>query len=273
MKVNKLGKAVLESGLRFKEFLRFHSIGCKYDTFYCWCTTAQKTPQEANMVYIDRIASALNTTRIDVLNMISDKSTYDIEFHRDPKKITKVDKVKEDDNLFKRVRKQKGLTVAQLAEMLGIDNNQIIYDIENGKRADFPATEITKKYIELLDISFTQFKSTVKELRDKVKSSNGAKEEEKPYENPYVSIFKKMNEQPTDGCIENPDREIIEVDIPEESHTPFQDACKVLYDLPKTPAKAVLSEITINKVMSLIYGQVDYITYKQVEDTLKGVNE
>lgn len=37
--------------------------------------------------------------------------------------------------------------------------------------------------------------------------------------------------------------------------------------------KAVLSEATINKVMELIYGQVDYITYKQVEETLKGVNE
>lgn len=273
MKVNRLGKAVLESGLRFKEFLRFHSIGCKYDTFYSWCTVVQTTPQETNMVYIDRIAKALNTTRIDVLNMISDKSTYDIEFHRDPKKITKVDKVKENDNLFKRIRKQKGISVAQLAEMIGLDNKQIIYDIENGKRSDFPDTEITKKYIELLGISFTQFKATIKELTEisskKDKARREAKKEEKIKRNSPSDDMDDVDDSVLKEL--EADNSVREFDISEEPNTPFQDACKVLYGLPKMPLpRAVLSEETVNTVMKLIYGQVDYEVYKQVEEVLRG---
>lgn len=294
MKVNRLGKAVLESGLRFKEFLRFHNIGCKYITFYGWCTTAQTTPQETNMVYIDRIASALGTTRIDVLNMISDKSTYDIEFHRDPNKNVTIEQaptIVEENNFLKQLRKEKGLTVAQVADMIGLEKKQILTDIENGKRRHFPSVSNLNEYLKLFDISFAQFQKTIKDLcedrnsklkEEKIKRNSpsddmdnvddSVREELEP-ENPYVSIFMKMGEQPNDGCIENPDREITEVDIPEEPHTPFQDACKILYGLPRTPYKAVLSEATINKVMELIYGQVDYITYKQVEETLKGVNE
>ena len=275
MKVNRLGKAGLESGLRFKEFLRFHNIGCKYDTFYTWCTIAQKTPQEANMVYIDRIASALGTTRIDVLNMISDKTKFDVQFSRDPKK-NKVAEHKEEieeDNPLKRARKEKGLTVAQVADMIGLEKKQILTDIENGKRRHFPSVSNLNEYLKLFDISFTQFQKTIKEL---CKDRNAKLKEEKIKRNSPSDDMDNVDDSVRKELEpENPDREIIEVDIPEEPNTAFQEACKVFYNLPKTNvvAKAVLSEGTINKVMELIYGQVDYITYKQVEEALKGVNE
>ena len=274
MKVNRLGKAVLESGLRFKEFLRFHNIGCKYITFYGWCTTAQTTPQETNMVYIDRIASALGTTRIDVLNMISDKSTYDIEFHRDPNKNVTIEQaptIVEENNFFKQLRKEKGLTVAQVADMIGLEKKQILTDIENGKRRHFPSVSNLNEYLKLFDISFAQFQKTIKELCE---DRNSKLKEEKIKRNSPSDDMDNVDDSVREELEpENPDREIIEVDIPEAPHTPFQDACKILYGLPRTPSKAVLSEATINKVMELIYGQVDYITYKQVEETLKGVNE
>ena len=247
MKVNRLGYKVLtELGYKsLKECYEANNLDCSYDAFYKWCV-GRTSPSDRCSLCIDKLAGMLDVHGNDVLNMIASKPTFDI-----PITIRGVYST-HCDNLFKQKRAELGLTAKELGDIIGCDK-QMIADIENGKRCNFPDNEIAKNYIELLDISFTQFQNTISALRhdNQLRDSERRKEKEINKESEdmqEIAVSYITQGQPTIGCIENPAKTIFEG----------------MNRQPLLPAE------DMQKVMSLLYGKVDFHTFKQIERILGG---
>ena len=251
MQVNRLGYKVLtELGYKsIKACYEANNLDCSYDAFYKWCV-GRTSPSDRYSLCIDKLAGMLDVHRNDVLNMIASKPTFDI-----PVTIRGVYST-HCDNLFKQKRVELGLTAKELGEIIGCDQ-QMINDIENGKRCNFPDTEIAKNYIQLLDISFTQFQNTISALRH----DNQLRDSERRKE-------KEINKESEDM------QEIVMPDVTQEQVEDIKEAMNnvKLEVMPVEPTpKCKLPAEDMQTVMSLLYGKVDFNTFKTIENILMGV--
>lgn len=284
MRVNRLGKIILESYSGLKEFIAKNDLKVNFRTLYGWCTEYSSTPNLKNYIHIDAIAKVLGANRQDILDMIATKAVFDIE----PKKEEKPKKVEPKkgrgmykrvaDNLLKQKRMELGFMQKELAELIGLDNKQILVDIENGKRTNFPNSEILKNYLEALDISFTQFQNEINALRKKEKARDTERNEEK--RNAFIDkIYGGYDEEAIekrDKVMEEFNNEY-EVDYtgteavikPKEDVevNPWVDIFKKTGESQKNP---LLPAEDMQTVMSLIYGKVDFKTFKTIERILGG---
>lgn len=250
MQVNRLGKKINDLGYRsMRDFIDTNNIKIEQTVLHRWCTKGS-TPNSVYSAEIDKLAGILDCSRIELLNMISSKPTFEVRSGRELPK-------REDGNLLKQKRYDLKLTSAELAELIGIGDKQVIMDVENGKRNKFPVgkEEAFKNYLDVLDISFTQFQKAVAEIKDK---------------------RRKIEEEP------DVIKAVIKATVTDEEVEAFEEAMSKPIPLtvcdpseyPSVPCKAPslpLDTEKINTVMSLIYGHVDYEVYKEVENILKGV--
>lgn len=147
VKLNRLGKAIAESGCgSLKKFITNKNLKVKYGTLYNWIATKATVNEYKSSLYIDEIADALDTTRIDVLNMIATEPIYDVKF---VKKHNEPTKVKTELQLM---REREGLSAKDVATLVGDCDAQFIYDIENGKIRNFHTSTQLKNYMELFGI-------------------------------------------------------------------------------------------------------------------------
>ena len=273
MQVNRLGKKINDLGYRsMRDFIETNNIKIEQTVLHRWCTKGS-TPNSVYSAEIDKLAGILDCSRIEVLNMIASKPSFDVKSGRELPK-------REDGNLLKQKRYDLKLTSAELAELIGIGDRQVIVDIENGKRAKFPVgkEEAFKNYLDALDISFTQFQKAVAEIKDKRRQMMWA-------DRLGNSISEEATVIPAEEVKEEPDvkvKDIVNVTVTDEEFEVFKEAMSKPIPLtacdpseyPSVPCKAPslpLDTEKINTVMSLIYGHVDYEVYKEVENILKGV--
>ena len=250
MQVNRLGKKIHDLGYKsMRDFIETNDIKIEKTVLNRWCTKGS-TPNSVYSAEIDKLAGILDCSRIEVLNMIASKPTFEVRSGRELPK-------REDGNILKQKRYDLKLTSAELAELIGIGDRQVIMDVENGKRNKFPVgkEEAFKNYLDVLDISFTQFQKAVAEIKDK---------------------RRKIEEEP------DVIKAVIKATVTDEEVEAFNEAMSKPIPLtacdpseyPSVPCKAPslpLDTEKINTVMSLIYGHVDYEVYKEVENILKGV--
>lgn len=257
MHVNRLGYKVLtELGYKsIKACYEANNLDCSYDAFYKWCV-GRTSPSDRYSLCIDKLAGMLDVHRNDVLNMIASKPTFDI-----PVTIRGVYST-HCDNLFKQKRVELGLTAKELGEIIGCDQ-QMIADIENGKRCNFPDNEIAKNYIELLDISFTQFQNTISALRhdNQLRDSERRKEKE----------INKGSETMLDKIYDTAEGK--EKDWEYKTKCTVGETPKVeeITEKPHREDKPLLPAEDMQTVMSLLYGKLDFATFKKVENILMGV--
>lgn len=338
VKVNRLGKMIYDEGYRsLKDFVATNNIGCNYSAIYSW-TTKKSTVFPQSIIYIDRIADALESSRIDVLNMISTDPSYDVSLIKSLNKSTKtktklqllretsdmsaddvaklisttediVDsqfvydiengkrrnfpsssvmknymelfglsfvlmheyqdeacekylqkdkerrpvRMRESNSELAELRAEKGYRVADLCEIIGLDNNQYLTDIEHGRRRYFPSEGIEKKYLETLGLTKEKFL----ELRDKAI--------QKRREEYAVNIKTKESEDM---------QEIVMPDVTQEQVEEIKEAMNnvklEVMAVEPTP-KCKLPAEDMQTVMSLLYGKLDFATFKKVENILMGV--
>lgn len=269
MRVNRLGKVILESYSGLKEFIAKNDLKVNFRTLYGWCTEYTSTPNLKNYIHIDAVAKALEVSRQSVLDMIATKAVYEVE----PKKELPMRSYNNADNLFKKTRRLVGLSPAELASRIGCEK-QIIYDIENGKRVTFPNSDMLKKYLEVMNLSFTQFQHEVNALREKVKPKereSSAKSREAKRSEIIDMIYGGYDEE----AIEKRDKVMEEFNNEYEvTHmgneaiiTPREDKC---IENPHKEKNPLLPAEDMQKVMSLLYGKVNFNTFKQIENILMG---
>lgn len=275
MRVNRLGKVILESYSGIKEFIAKNDLKVNFRTLYGWCTEYTSTPNLKNYIHIDAIANVLGTSRQDVLDMIATKAVFDVEPKKEEKPKTVEPKKgrgmykRVADNLLKQKRMELGFMQKELAELIGLDNKQILVDIENGKRTNFPNSEILKNYLEALDISFTQFQHEINALRNKER----ARDTERNKEKRNAFIDKLYGEE----AIEKRDKVMEEFD--KESEVTRMDTEVIIKskedEAIENPHKEEVITITngkipVEKILELIYGKVDFDTFRLVADILRG---
>lgn len=269
MRVNRLGKVILESYSGLKEFIAKNDLKVNFRTLYGWCTEYSSTPNLKNYIHIDAIAKVLGTSRQDILDMIATKAVFDIE----PKKEEKPKKVEPKkgrgmykrvaDNLLKQKRMDLGFKQSELAELIGLDNKQILVDIENGKRTNFPNSEILKNYLETLDISFSQFQSEINALRDKERARDTERNEGK--RNAFID---KIYESYDEEAIEKRDKVMEEFN--NEYEVAYTDTETIIKPKEEEVIKITNGKIPVEKILELIYGKVDFETFRLVADILRG---
>lgn len=265
MRVNRLGKVILESYSGIKEFIAKNDLKVNFRTLYGWCTEYTSTPNLKNYIHIDAIAKALEVSRDSVLDMIATKAVYEVE----PKKGRGMYK-KVADNLLKQKRMDLGFMQKELAELIGLDNKQILVDIENGKRTNFPNSEILKNYLEALGISFSQFQREINALRQKEKARDTERNEEK--RNAFIDkLYDEEAIEKRDKAMEEFDKEYEVKHMNNEAIIiPREDKCIENPDRPYRENKNLLPAEDMQKVMSLLYGKVNFNTFKQIENILMG---
>lgn len=243
-KFNRFGYMMSQLGYpKLSDVVKKHGINIPYETFYSWCTK-KCSPYDKYSLAIDQFAGILCVSRQQVLNAIATNPTFEVDLKKNEK------------NEFKKRRELLGMSQAEFADYLGLDNKQILVDLENGKRASLPNSEILTVYLQSLDLSFTQFQNIVKELTDVRKDRDKAKREEKKLQEekpvtPEVIETQDVVEEVQEECKDH----LIEID--------YNKACEEAFATQRVSFDA-------DKVMSLIYGQVDYETYRAVENILRG---
>lgn len=284
MKVNRFGKKIYELGYKsIREFVEANDIKASTDLINRWSTQGC-TPYEVHAETLNKLTGIFDCSRTELLNMIASKPTFDIKSGRE---LPKADA----DNILKRKRYDLGFSAAEMAEYIGLNDRQIIIDIENGKRAKFPVgnDEAFEKYLDALDISFGQFAKALTDIREKhlkntkvvtIKPDIAESDHhfaEKLYQNmngeivsdeevnPWVDIFKKTGESQKD---------IVNVNATDEEVEAFKEAMNnvklEVMAVEPTP-KCKLPAEDMQTVMSLLYGKLDFATFKKVENILMGV--
>lgn len=342
LKVNKFGKLIADKGYKsIAQLIAENDLKVNYSTLHNWVTKKSTVfPQSLNV--IDHIASVLDSTRIDILNMISTDPIYDSTFikHYSPrttKNKSKLQLLREtagynanevasaistetdivdaqfvydiengkrrnfpsstvmknymelfdlsfvklyeyqdeackdyneadrkargtrtgrNPNLSElgKIRCDLGLTVRKVADSIGIDNQQFITDLEHGRRSGFPTDEIRDKYLALMGISLEEFESIVGRLTKE-----------------RLELLKKENKTMLD--------KIYDTAEDKEKDWEYKTKCTVI-ETPKveevkaiepTPAPIIPAE-DMQRVMSVLYGKVDFNTFKTIENILMGVN-
>lgn len=131
-----------------------------------------------------------------------------------------------------------------------------------------------KKYLETLNLSFTQFQHEVNSLRENVKPKereSHARRREAKRSEIIDMIYGGYDEE----AIEKRDKvmvafnneyEVIHMDN-ETIITPREDKC---IENPDRENKNLLPAEDMQKVMSLLYGKVDFNIFKQIENILMG---
>lgn len=200
--------------------------------------------------------------------MIATKAVYEVE----PKKESHMPMKSHNkaDNLFKQTRRSVGLSPAELASRIGCEK-QIIYDIENGKRVTFPNSDMLKKYLEALNLSFTQFQREINALRNKVKP----KERESSAKSRKAKRSEIIDMLYDEEAIEKRDKAMEEFDNEYEvAYTDTETIIKPKEDEvienPHKEKNPLLPADDMQTVMSLIYGKVDFNTFKTIERILGG---
>lgn len=241
MKVNRLGKSILEAGYKnIGEFIRLNNIGVRNDTMLDW-VKAPHTVYAKNMLYIDRIAEALETSRNEVLNMISTKAIYDSN-----------EILNKDKSPLRLLREKASLSTAEVAELVGEVDNQFISEFERGKRKSFPSSTVMKNYMDLFDLSFTQLHELQAQAIDMYNKNKKPKEVQ---EAPYIPED-KVEEIKTEESI-------VVLPLPEIGATPVGYETK--------PVEPVEADKRADEVIRIIYGKVDYDTFRAVEKILREV--
>ena len=273
MRVNRLGKIILESYPGLKEFIAKNDLKVNFRTLYGWCTEYTSTPNLKNYIHIDAIANALGTNRQDILDMIATKAVFDVEPKKEEKPKTVEPKKgrgmykRVADNLLKQKRMELGFMQKELAELIGLDNKQILVDIENGKRTNFPNSEILKNYIETLDISFSQFQNEINALRNKERAKDKERNEEK--RNAFIDkLYDEEAIEMRDKAMEWFDSkyEVIHMD----NKVIIKPREEEVIENPHKEKNPLLPAKEMQEVMSLIYGKVDFNTFKTIERILGG---
>lgn len=253
MRVNRLGKVILESYSGLKEFITKNDLKVNFRTLYGWCTEYTSTPNLKNYIHIDAIAKVLEVSRQSILDMIATKAVYEVE----PKKELPM--------RFKQTRRLVGLSPAELASRIGCEK-QIIYDIENGKRVTFPNSDMLKKYLEVMNISFTQFQHEIKALRENVKPKereSHARRREAKRSEIIDMIYGGYDEE----AIEKRDK------VMEEFNNEYEVTrtdTEVIIEPKEEVIKITNGKIPVDKILELIYGKVDFETFRLVADILRG---
>ncbi len=261
MRVNRLGKVILESYSGLKEFITKNDLKVNFRTLYGWCTEYTSTPNLKNYIHIDAIAKVLEVSRQSILDMIATKAVYEVE----PKKELPMRSHNKADNLFKQTRRLVGLSPAELASRIGCEK-QIIYDIENGKRVTFPNSDMLKKYLEVMNISFTQFQHEIKALRENVKPKereSHARRREAKRSEIIDMIYGGYDEE----AIEKRDK------VMEEFNNEYEVTrtdTEVIIEPKEEVIKITNGKIPVDKILELIYGKVDFETFRLVADILRG---
>lgn len=265
MKVNKLGKRIMDQTRgSIKAFAR--NLGIPYSMLKPWCIE-HVTPREYNMVNVDKIADALGISRQTVLNEIVAPDMYDVITHRGKP-------YRGIESELRRIRIDKGLSLVDVATLVGEVDSIHIRAVENGERNSFPSNEALKNYLDLMEISFTQFERLVREAKEERMQAKQAEPEvaeekpvepEIPEEKPVVTeIPEEIEAEPESE--EKPTYRV--VDLPEIESKPMtnteflRETMKTLYDLGSN--KKLRDEI-----LPIIYGKVSYEDYKRVEELLK----
>lgn len=155
VRFNRLGKEITEHGYAsINDFIERNNLKVNYASLYNWLTK-KTTVYPQSLVIIDAIADALDSTRNDVLNMISTDPIYDAKFVKDYKARSTKNKSK-----LQLLRETAGYNASEVASAISTEADvvdaQFVYDIENGKRRNFPSSSVMKNYMELFDLSFVK---------------------------------------------------------------------------------------------------------------------
>ena len=247
MKVNRFGKKIYELGYKsIREFVEANDIKASTDLINRWSTQGC-TPYEVHAETLNKLTGIFDCSRSELLNMIASKPTFDMKGGNE---LPKADV----DNILKQKRYDLGFSAAEMAEYIGLNDRQIIIDIENGKRAKFPVgnDEAFKKYLDALDISFGQFTKALADIREKhLKNTK------------VVTIKPDIAEK----AYQNMNGEIVS----EEEFKEAMNSVKLEVMAVEPTPKCKLPAEDMQTVMSLLYGKVDFNTFKTIENILMGV--
>ena len=247
MKVNRFGKKIYDLGYKsIREFVEANDIKASTDLINRWSTQGC-TPYEVHAETLNKLTGIFDCSRTELLNMIASKPTFDIKGGNE---LPKADV----DNILKQKRYDLGFSAAEMAEYIGLNDRQIIIDIENGKRAKFPVgnDEAFEKYLDALDISFGQFAKALTDIR------------EKHLKNTKVVT---INPDIAEKAYQNMNGEIVS----EEEFKEAMNSVKLEVMAVEPTPKCKLPAEDMQTVMSLLYGKLDFATFKKVENILMGV--
>lgn len=254
MKVNRFGKKIYELGYKsIREFVEANDIKASTDLINRWSTQGC-TPYEVHAETLNKLTGIFDCSRTELLNMIASKPTFDIKSGRE---LPKADA----DNILKQKRYDLGFSAAEMAEYIGLNDRQIIIDIENGKRAKFPVgnDEAFEKYLDALDISFGQFAKALTDIR------------EKHLKNTKVVTIKpdiaELDHHFAEKLYQNMNGEIVS----EEEFKEAMNNVKLEVMAVEPTPKCKLPAEDVQTVMSILYGKLDFATFKTIENILMGV--
>lgn len=166
-------------------------------------------------------------------------------------------------NKLQEFRLNKGLTVIQLAEKIGFPKAQMLTDIEHGRRRFFPSAESKCKYMEITGITEEELDSLMEEIYEKRKKEGKYVESKSTYVNEMVDkIYNGYDEE----VMEKRDKAMEEFD--KEYEVTHMDNEAII--TPREEKKCLLPAEDMQRVMSILYGKVDFDTFKTIENILGG---
>ena len=258
MKVNRFGKRIFDLGYKnIPAFLKANDIDISHDTFYTWCTKSV-TPTQVHTLVIDKLAGILDCNRVDLLNMMASKPTFEVKV----KYNDGVKSLEQYSSILSQKRAELGFTAKELAELIGLDNPQTLTDIEHGRRKAFPDSKVLEAYLEALSLSFTEFQRIILDLyNDHLKKQRERRQAEKPTEDKWERVYN--------------------ADLPEIESKPdkLSDAISRMYDIDDAayetkPVKEIIKDAmkksTIDRVLNILYGKVEFEVFNQIQDILRG---
>lgn len=160
-------------------------------------------------------------------------------------------------NKLQEIRLGKRIKVKEMAEMIGLENPQTLTDFEHGKRRWLP-NEVVDKYREIMELTEDELEAI------------------------SFEVYSKRYEEDHDKRLENKEKEtmnepiIAKDDIEEVTVTPKEEVeeFKRVINDAKSEVRAIpapkLSADDMQTVMSLLYGKVDFDTFKTIERILGG---
>ena len=243
MLVNRLGKALIDNGIDFTNFLKENDIKMPYDTFYSWCVSPV-TPRKGNYIYVEQIANALGETFVEVMNMIASKG--DIEVHP-------LTTIKDENNLLKLARASVNLTARELAEKLGLQTHDI-YNLEFGI-GGIPKMDVLSKYLDIIGMSHNEFLCEYSRIREAYLAHQS--EFNDKYREAYNAQKEKAEEEDLEGksyiyAKVNDTYELVPV-----NENPNWETVEAV-------------DPRVEEALRFLYGKVDFEIYNEVSRILKG---
>lgn len=153
-------------------------------------------------------------------------------------------------NKLQEIRLGKRIKVKEMAEMIGLKNPQTLTDFEHGKRRWLPS-EVVDKYREIMELTEDELEAI------------------------SFEVYSKRYEEDHDKRLENKENKtmldkIYDTAEGKEKDWEYKTKCTVAETPNVEEIKIESGKIPVDKVMEILYGKVDFDTFRLVADILRG---